>query len=396
MSPHPATTPRPRFALVGVGLLIALTGNLHAQLTVSYRGAADIPSTAVDQHGNPFTITGLSAVTYAGALENDHHRFWSVMDNSNKVVALTVRVNHDGSILQIAVDAARSLSDTRDFEGIALLNDAEVWLSEEGAPSIRAFSLQSGSLIGALQTPAVFATRRPNFGFESLAIAHDAAWTANEESLTVDGSLSTSTTGAIVRLLQYEALRTVPTPAVQFAYRTERIHGFMIEGARSGVSDLVLLPSGRLIVVERSFALASPLFLTRLYEVDFTGATDVSEIKGLINADYTPVAKRLLYSGGHANLEGLCLGPRLANGNWLLIGVIDDADPVSTNRLVAFELAGPVTCPPDWNTSGAVDSQDLFDFLVDFFSGHADFNNDSHTNSQDFFDFLAAFFAGCP
>ncbi|MGE3110005.1 MAG: kelch repeat-containing protein [Phycisphaerales bacterium] len=54
-----------------------------------------------------------------------------------------------------------------------------------------------------------------------------------------------------------------------------------------------------------------------------------------------------------------------------------------------------VGCPADYNGNVAVNTQDLFDFINDFFSNQADFNGDGSVNSQDFFDYIAAFFTPC-
>jgi hypothetical protein len=55
-------------------------------------------------------------------------------------------------------------------------------------------------------------------------------------------------------------------------------------------------------------------------------------------------------------------------------------------------------CKADYNQSGAVSVQDIFDFLAAYFSNDAcgDFNgNGLPLSVQDIFDFLAAYFAGC-
>lgn len=58
----------------------------------------------------------------------------------------------------------------------------------------------------------------------------------------------------------------------------------------------------------------------------------------------------------------------------------------------------PLTCPADFNGSGAVSVQDIFDFLAAYFTPdtRADFNASGAISVQDIFDFLAAYFAGCP
>lgn len=52
----------------------------------------------------------------------------------------------------------------------------------------------------------------------------------------------------------------------------------------------------------------------------------------------------------------------------------------------------------DFNDSGSITVQDIFDFLTAYFSNDpdADVNQSGTISVQDFFDFLSAFFAGCP
>jgi len=57
----------------------------------------------------------------------------------------------------------------------------------------------------------------------------------------------------------------------------------------------------------------------------------------------------------------------------------------------------PRACPADFNFSGTVTVQDIFDFLAAYFANDptADFNESNTVTVQDIFDFLAAYFRGC-
>jgi hypothetical protein len=367
-------------------------------LAVELRGQRDLGTTAVDQNGMSFTVTGMSGITRLGGEE-----FIAVMDNSNKLVRILLTLDAGGAIVSASYGAGVSLADTRDFEGVAPTGvPGSVFLAEEGTPGVLEYRLSDGARTGTLTTPAVFLNRRANFGFESLTrdAGDGSLWTGNEEALTVDGELSTPTVGSLVRLLRYAPRGRVLAPAEQFAYLTEPMHGAVLPSARSGLSDLVALPSGRLIALERSFAIGGEgLFRTRIFELTTAGATNVAGLSGLIGQTVTRVGKRLLWDGDLTNLEGLCLGPALAGGGFALVGVVDDGDPISVNRVVVFRLTGPVEpeCVPDLNGDGVVDFNDFLEFLNLYNAGdpRVDFNGDGTIDFNDLLEYLNLFNAGC-
>ena len=55
------------------------------------------------------------------------------------------------------------------------------------------------------------------------------------------------------------------------------------------------------------------------------------------------------------------------------------------------------SCAADFNCSGHLEVQDIFDFLVAWFAldPRADFNGQGGVAVQDIFDFLTAWFIGC-
>jgi len=335
-------------------------------LSVNFRGTMPLGTTATDQNGQEFTVTGLSGLTWV-----QDTLFVAVMDNSDKLVLLDVQLDVDGAISFAAIVGGLTLAESRDFEGIAYttVDRDSVFLCEEDTPAVREYRNSDGALLQTLDTPPVFFNLRPNFGFESLS-RHPAGtelWTANEEALTVDGELSTPQDGTVVRLLRYTLSGQTGIPTEQFAYITEPMHGGAITGGRSGLVDLAVLPNGKILALERSFAFSIPdFFESRLYELDFSDATNVSGfVDGLIDESFTPVAKHLLWSGSVGNLEGLALGPSLIGGNESLLGIVDDGDPLSTNQLVAFELLlpGGTPCPWDLDGSGDIGVKDLLILL---------------------------------
>lgn len=379
----------------------ALASCAHGQeLAVTFRDGANLGSSATDQAGRSFAVTGLSGIAYAGG-----ETYWAVMDNADKLVRLRIVLAGDGTISSAAITDGLTLAQSRDHEDLALTTWGTALVCEETGPGVHEYALADGLLVRSLAIPAIYANRRGNFGFEAMTLGADGSlWVANEEALTVDGSVSTPQAGTRVRVQCFDVTQGAVSAGVQVGYVTAPMHAGAISGGRSGLVAMVTLPSGRLVAMERSFASNfSRFFETRVYEATLTGATDTSGLASLLEM-HVPAGKRLMYRGGQTNLEGLCLGPALAGGGHAMVGIVDDGDPLSVNRVVSFVVTGPVGpgCDADFNGDGFVDFFD-YDAFVSCYEGSgcpagradADMTGDGFVDFFDYDAFVEGYETGC-
>jgi Esterase-like activity of phytase len=333
----------------------------RADWTITRRNAVSLSAPAA------WEVRELSGVSYIGPAGVGLHRFAAIQDENGRVVMLDIGLSTGANITSATAQSVVSLDISQDYEGIAYTGPGRhsVFVSEETTSGVHEHSLSAGSRLQSLGLPDVLKLDRANRGLESLTRSLDGTvmWTANEEALSPDGAEATQSHGTTVRLQQLLAHGTVVSTGPQFAYTVDPIHAGSGPD-RSGLSDLLLLPDNRLVALERSFTSRSPFFHNRIYEIDFTGATDISQPQfatGLDGKAFTPVGKTLLWSGQIAgavsNLEGLALGPQLEPRKWALLGVIDNSG-TGPNIVAAFELNQYCPVEGDYDCSGDVGVDD--------------------------------------
>ncbi len=336
----------------------------------------------LDTAGVGFSVGEMSGVTYLGASPaSGKFRFTAVQDNGNGLITFDAAFDFSGNLVSAEAVSNQSLSLSLDFEGIAPVGDS-LFLSEENGPGVREYDPSTGNEIQNISIPTLFtANARNNRGFEALAYDEqgDRLWTANEAALTIDGPVPSPTEGTFVRLLELDLSGSNPTAGVQYAYEVEPVHDAGFSG-ESGLVELIVMPDGALLSLERSFVVANfvPSFFNSIFELDVSGADDVSQApfdEGLIGQTYTLVDKNkgiddvprwsaAVGGGNGQNLEGLTVGPRLPNGDFILLGVVDDGDPLSGNTVVSL-IATPSPAIPfdpetgDFNQDFDVDGSDF-------------------------------------
>jgi hypothetical protein len=336
-SPAPRQGSAPVLSLLGAG-----------PLTVPYGARVD-----------GFRVGGLSALARAA-----DGTWLALVDNEEatpaRVFRLAFEVSGNGvappagkTPLQMplaAIPLAGFTGKTLDGEGMALEPAGEMLIASEIGPSIREFS-PAGKLLRALPVPELFLATdkrgtRGNLGFESLTLSPggEALWTANERALRQDAP-EDATGASPVRLLRYGRRGGGFVPGGQFVYVVEPIAkpgrggGFQVRG----LSELLALPDGDLLALEREFVEGRGMSI-QIFRVSLAGATDVSGTESLAGQSYMPVRKTLVYDFARSgfvpdNLEGMAFGPRLPDGSPTLVLVSDNNfNPFEQTEIVALRL----------------------------------------------------------
>ena len=370
--------PRPLLAL-STALLLSLALPFTALAQATPTGPLRVVGELIYPGGTTFqgtTVGGLSGLVY------DARRgvYYAVSDDRGEQQAprfYTLQIDVSGGALRAVsptgvttIDADRAAPGVQpyernasDLEEVVLLPNGQLVISSErdqnNAPWLRTFTLD-GALTGELPLPDKFRPAqgrgvRSNLGFEGMTSTPDGAtlYVVNEDALAQDGPITTPDSGSQVRILRYDLRGGAWTPGPEHVYRPGPIFARPAEAgaaADNGVSGMLwvrhVLPQYDLLVMERSFVTGRGNDVN-LYGVTLAGADNVASADALP----TPFAGRAvtktlllnLTAAGFPpdNLEGIALGPRLANGRQSLILMTDDNfNATQRNQFVLIEIAG--------------------------------------------------------
>ena len=290
------------------------------------------------------------------------------------------------------VGSSADFEDRFDPEGVAVGPNGTFFVSDEYGPAINEFNRQ-GHLVRRIALPAKFLIANPsgdvdaagnslelypalntsgrqaNRGMEGLAITPDGRYLVGmmQNALIQDNGLNAAVppgrVGVNTRLIKID-LRSGATS--EFVYAVDGI------SQGRGVNDLLAINDHQFLAIERDNRSLVPTppnaaqipNVKRIYKIDITGATDVSNVAQLpasaaqlLPLGITPVTKSLFIDlldpaygvgGGQTikdviaeKIEGLAWGPDLPDGRHVLFVISDnDLYPGRPTQVFAFAVDG--------------------------------------------------------
>lgn len=285
--------------------------------------------TLLKQKAFPKTVSAgnYSGITWLGA-----SRYAIANDKSPTAGFYLMTIETDsitGELLTVREDTfLTSGLPNRDEEGICYMPESQtVFVSGEADQEIIEYNLQ-GQLTGRkLNIPEVFKTAYKNGGFEALTYQPKTHrfWTTSEFTLKADGEKPTIER-KIKNRLRLQSFGDDLQPKEQYWYESDSTIIKKQKGRSIvGVSGLAALDDGRIVVLEREMYFPKKQIgsfaLVKLYVVNPTlhkpgeilSKTLLTEFRTKVN----------LTRRSFANYEGICVGPKLADGRQLLILVCD-------------------------------------------------------------------------
>jgi subtilisin-like proprotein convertase family protein len=165
------------------------------------------------------------------------------------------------------------------------------------------------------------------------------------------------------------------------------------------------IPDNNLTGVSSGVSVASPLIVERVQITLNAPHTRIGQLRITLTSPSGTVATLATLrsdntSGGYSNFtfSPARFWDERAAGTWTLKVADEVASPLATGSITNWQLkifGYTPACPCDWNLSGDVSLQDLFDYLTSYFNGRGDFAGDGAATVQDLFDFLGCWFGGC-
>ncbi len=277
---------------------------------------------------------------------------------------------------------AGTLGNALDPEGFAINpKNGKFLVADEYGPSVYEFN-RNGTFSRAFATPAnlvpkvsgavdyvagrgdgLNAGRQDNRGYEGLAVTPSGAkaYAILQDPLVNEPPPNNGRTSRNLRIVEFDTATGLSTR--QFAYQLESIAALNAglanpfaanqQGRNIGVSSIVAINDHEFMVIERDnrgigvdpSVDALQIAEKRVYRIDITGATNISNIpigavlpSGVVAVAKQPLpfvdlaANSVLPNGRVAEKwEGLTVGPRLADGSYLLLAGTDNDYSVTQN-----------------------------------------------------------------
>jgi hypothetical protein len=368
---------RKPYLTILIPLLLSITSRAHAK-DINFLAEFVIPSSK-PVFGKPFG--GISAITYDSSknllygLSDDRSRY-----APSRFYSFKLKISKNEFSLQ--PEKLTELKNLKrktysfleiDPEGMALLKDGSFLISTEGGRKLsinlaRSEVLKfdsSGKKTGDIKIPTHFLPDKEFFpdrgttqnrGFEGFSITPDGEYffAATESPLIQDGEQPSSVKESLIRIIRYKKDNS-NSNASDFIYDREWAYPLspIPKQADSsfrggiGVSEILAISETKIWVMERAY-LGENISKIKIFEADFSLATDLRKLPSIKNKLIKAAKKELLLDVNHAlkekklypdNLEGMCFGPKLKNGSKTLILASDNNfKNEQKNQFLLFEI----------------------------------------------------------